>query len=169
MRFRAIRAACAVLLLAILGACAGRQPADNQQLIDAMASAGLEVEQTERGVTVYLPHLFFEYGSAELNPLATEKIIFIADFSREELHSERRIAVEGHTDSHGSEEYNMELSSKRANAVTALMEAHGASSYAIETAWFGESRPKVPNELSDGSDNPEGRAVNRRVEVIFLD
>ena len=72
-----------------------------------------------------------------------------------------RISIEGHTDSVGTEPYNMDLSARRAAAVReALVRAHGIASGRIRTAGFGESRPREPNAT------PEGRARNRRVELV---
>jgi outer membrane protein OmpA-like peptidoglycan-associated protein len=78
----------------------------------------------------------------------------------------QEILIEGHTDSKGTEGYNLALSEKRANAVKRwLVEKGGLDSKKIITRGYGESRPIAPNTNPDGSDCPEGRARNRRVEV----
>lgn len=69
------------------------------------------------------------------------------------------IQVEGHTDSTGSESYNMDLSGRRADAVKNLIVQKGVDPYRIQTVAFGESMPVATNET------PEGRARNRRVEI----
>ncbi|MBW1660432.1 MAG: OmpA family protein, partial [Deltaproteobacteria bacterium] len=73
---------------------------------------------------------------------------------------------EGHTDSKGSEEYNLALSQRRADSVKVwLIEEGGLKGITIITKGYGESKPVAPNTKPDGSDNPEGRAKNRRVEI----
>ena len=76
--------------------------------------------------------------------------------------------ISGHTDSKGAEGYNQQLSEKRAEAVKEwLSENAGVSPDIIKTIGYGETRPMVPNANSDGSDNPEGRQKNRRVEIVI--
>ena len=72
------------------------------------------------------------------------------------------IEVQGHTDSKGSEEYNVKLSQRRANEAAAYLESKGVAKERIVTKAMGKSSPMVPNE-KDGQDDPEGRAQNRRV------
>jgi outer membrane protein OmpA-like peptidoglycan-associated protein len=76
-----------------------------------------------------------------------------------------RVSVEGHTDSIGSEAYNQRLSERRANAVKRYLVAHGVAADRLEAVGKGESQPVAPNRTPDGKDNPEGRAMNRRVEL----
>jgi len=78
----------------------------------------------------------------------------------------KEILIEGHTDSKGSDEYNLALSQRRADSVkTWLVEKGGLSGASIATKGYGESKPVAPNTKPDGSDDPEGRAKNRRVEI----
>ena len=74
-------------------------------------------------------------------------------------HPELRALVEGHTDSIGSEAYNLRLSERRANAVADYMESQGISSSRITTKGWGKSKPVADNRTK------EGRAKNRRVEI----
>ena len=79
----------------------------------------------------------------------------------------KEILVEGHTDSKGSEKYNLALSRRRADAVKAwFIEKGGLKGIKILTKGYGESKPIAPNTNPDGSDNPKGRAKNRRVEIF---
>lgn len=73
------------------------------------------------------------------------------------------ITVEGYTDSRGSEAYNQALSERRAEEVARYLAAQGVSAERLEAVGMGESDPIEPNENLDGSDNPDGRAKNRRV------
>jgi outer membrane protein OmpA-like peptidoglycan-associated protein/tetratricopeptide (TPR) repeat protein len=78
------------------------------------------------------------------------------------------IEIDGHADSKGPDQYNLALSHRRANAVAVDFVSNGVVKKRMKVVGFGESRPAAPNENPDGSDNPEGRAKNRRVEVIIL-
>ena len=75
-----------------------------------------------------------------------------------------KISIESHTDSKGSEEYNMNLSNRRASGAKTYLLRQGISGARISVKSFGELKPLQPNTLSNGSDNPEGRAKNRRTE-----
>jgi len=81
----------------------------------------------------------------------------------------KEILIEGHTDSKGSDAYNLGLSQRRADAVkTWLIEQGGLSPDTnILTKGYGETKPVEPNTKPNGSDNPEGRAKNRRVEIYI--
>jgi len=75
--------------------------------------------------------------------------------------------VEGHTDAIGSDTYNDSLSRRRAAAVQAwLTRRGGVSARDVSAGWFGKRRPVVPNMRPDGTDDPEGRQRNRRVEIV---
>jgi outer membrane protein OmpA-like peptidoglycan-associated protein len=79
-----------------------------------------------------------------------------------------QVIIAGHTDSKGSEAYNLWLSEKRSESVKEwLSENAGINSYTIQTIGYGETRPVAQNANSDGLDNPEGRQKNRRVEIII--
>lgn len=75
------------------------------------------------------------------------------------------IKIVGHTDSKGTDEYNLDLGFRRAAAVASALVAAGFDASAIEIDSAGESQPKVPNTLEDGTDDPVGRQTNRRVDV----
>jgi OOP family OmpA-OmpF porin len=76
-----------------------------------------------------------------------------------------RVTIEGHTDSIGTEAYNLRLSQRRANAVVRYLVSKGIAADRLEAVGKGESEPVAPNMLPDGRDNPEGRALNRRAEL----
>ena len=79
-----------------------------------------------------------------------------------------RVRVEGHTDSKGSDAYNQKLSQRRAEAVVKYLIGKGIDPSRLEAVGFGESRPIAPNQNPDGSDNPTGRAKNRRTEFHVI-
>jgi outer membrane protein OmpA-like peptidoglycan-associated protein len=77
------------------------------------------------------------------------------------------VRIDGHTDGRGADSYNQSLSERRAAAVKAWLVQHGqAPSALITTRGFGRTKPIADNTKPDGSDNPDGRAKNRRVEIL---
>jgi outer membrane protein OmpA-like peptidoglycan-associated protein len=75
--------------------------------------------------------------------------------------------VEGHTDGKGSDAYNMKLAEARGRTVRDWLGANGAIPLSTPIKPFGKRVPVAPNTNPDGSDNPEGRQKNRRVEIVF--
>jgi OOP family OmpA-OmpF porin len=108
--------------------------------------------------------VLFDFGKADLTPQAQALIAQVAGVLAE---AGKPIQVEGHTDSISSDAFNDELSLRRADAFATALTEHGVG-VAITTAGWGERRPVAPNTTADGQDNPEGRALNRRVEVVVM-
>jgi len=160
------------LIVILLTGCATPQSEPeltaNEKLANYLNQGELITGETDRGLVVYLPSLFFETGSAELKPAAQDKIRYIGNAINEEYVAGRNIAIEGHTDSVGEEEFNLNLSKLRAEAVSDELVFSQVATNRIEIAWFGESAPIAPNENTDGTANEDGRAKNRRVEFIIL-
>ncbi|MFG1943073.1 OmpA family protein [Nonomuraea sp. NPDC048826] len=77
------------------------------------------------------------------------------------------VIIEGHTDSKGGDSYNQELSVRRAEAVRDYLADKLGDGYVYKAEGKGESEPIAKNEKRDGSDNPQGRARNRRVEISY--
>ena len=76
--------------------------------------------------------------------------------------------IEGHTDGKGTHPYNMKLSENRADAVKNWLVANASiTGSRITTQGWGETKPVAPNKKTDGSDDPEGRQKNRRVEIVL--
>ncbi|MBX2867361.1 MAG: OmpA family protein [Acidiferrobacterales bacterium] len=167
---QSIRKAFAMLFILALAGCASVEPgpSDNEKLASYLNAGGLTTEETDRGLVVYLPSLFFESGSADLKPEAQEKIRYIGNAINEEYVANRQIAVEGHTDSAGNDEFNMDLSKRRAESVSDELVFSRVPTERIEISWYGETVPLAPNDNVDGTPNPDGRAKNRRVEFIIL-
>jgi outer membrane protein OmpA-like peptidoglycan-associated protein len=80
---------------------------------------------------------------------------------------DRRVSVQGHTDAIGSEAFNQQLSERRAETVASALEGAGVNPQQITARGFGKRYPVAPNTNPDGTDNPAGRARNRRVEVVI--
>lgn len=159
------------LLLPLVG-CAAKKPAPilpftNAELILEIQRLNLDVEETPRGVIVRLPSIFFDFNSADLQPEARQKIEALSLILNHPRAVQRRLVIEGHADSIGTPEYNLKLSQQRAESVLQEMIAHQVQGGRLRSEGFGETRPVAPNTNPDGSDNPAGRAQNRRVEIII--
>ncbi len=74
------------------------------------------------------------------------------------------IQINGHTDSKGSQEYNQDLSERRAQRVYSWFTKNGIPSSSLSMTGYGETQPTAENQIN-GQDNPQGRAINRRVEI----
>jgi outer membrane protein OmpA-like peptidoglycan-associated protein len=140
--------------------------ARNRALLEEFKRQNLEARETERGVVVNLPDVLFDFGRADLTSTARTKVRDIAEVLNNQAQG-RRIAIEGHTDSIGSDAYNLALSERRAEAVAAALESGGVASRQLTTRGYGKRYPVAPNTNADGTDNPDGRAKNRRVEVVI--
>jgi outer membrane protein OmpA-like peptidoglycan-associated protein len=103
--------------------------------------------------------IYFDFNSDHLREESEPTLQEIGALMQR--HPDWKLRVEGHTDNVASDSYNLQLSQRRANAVTqALVAAHGVVAARLSAAGFGESRPK------DRNDTLEGRARNRRVELV---
>ncbi|MFN2378553.1 MAG: OmpA family protein [Candidatus Binatia bacterium] len=145
-----------------------QRAARDRALAEQLRSQDLDARQSERGVVVSLPDVLFQFGRAELSPNARRKVSNIARVVNGPEAAWRNISVEGHTDAIGGEQANQVLSEKRAIAVADSLVGLGVQTNRISTQGLGEAYPVAANQLRDGSDNPQGRAQNRRVEVVIL-
>jgi len=119
----------------------------------------LATRDSARGLIANMSDVLFRSGSFELLPGARERLAKVSGIvlAYPSLH----VAVEGHTDSVGGDEYNQELSERRAQSVRDYFVQQGIPSNAIEARGFGKSEPIASN------DTPEGRQQNRRVELVM--
>ena len=110
--------------------------------------------------------VLFAFDSDKLTPAAQAELQDTAKLIRDK--AKGPVRVEGHTDSVGSQAYNLGLSERRARAVSdALNQLLGDRPTQFSVKGFGASKPIAPNKNPDGSDNPKGRARNRRVTVAI--
>ncbi len=109
----------------------------------------------------------FETNSAILRKEAIDQLEKLFTFL--DKNKNVKIEVEGHTDSKGTEEHNLDLSQRRADAIALFLTTKGIEEKRITSKGFGESMPLLPNENADGTDNPENRALNRRTEFKIID
>jgi outer membrane protein OmpA-like peptidoglycan-associated protein len=110
--------------------------------------------------------LLFEYGKADLRPSSTPILQGLARSLRAQ--NIARIMITGHTDGRGSAAYNQALSERRAAAVYEWLTSAGCMSvFRFTVRGVGSTQPVAPNKHSNGSDFPEGRERNRRVELTY--
>lgn len=135
----------------------------NQATADA-ARLQAEVDQlkakpTPRGLVLTLGDVLFDTGKAELNPGASRKLDQLAQFLTE--HPDRRVQIDGFTDSVGSDSYNLDLSQRRADAVKSALLTRGIDAARISTQGYAKAFPVASNNEA------AGRQLNRRVEVVI--
>jgi outer membrane protein OmpA-like peptidoglycan-associated protein len=118
----------------------------------------LETRDTARGLVVNMSDVLFDSGQYTLRPLAREKLAKISGIVL--AYPTLMLAVEGNTDSVGTEEFNQTLSEKRAESVRTYLTRQGVPEGSTTAAGFGKTRPIASNDTSNG------RQQNRRVELI---
>lgn len=123
--------------------------------------AELQAERTDRGMVLTLGDVLFDLNKADLKPSGDQTITRLAEFMRE--YEDRRVRIEGYTDSTGADAYNQGLSERRANAVHSALLNKGIERNRIETAGYGKQYPVASN------DTAAGRQRNRRVEIVISD
>lgn len=106
----------------------------------------------------------FDFDKYNIKPSASARLNRLAADLRR-VASVSSILLVGHTDSKGSEEYNFRLGQRRADAVAGYLAAKGVPTSLMTTQSRGELDPVAPNTLPNGRDNPQGRALNRRVVI----
>jgi flagellar motor protein MotB len=127
----------------------------------------VKVETKARETRVELPaDVLFAFDKADLLPGADPELARAATILRER--TVKAAMIEGYTDAKGNPAYNQRLSERRAAAVYAWLKAHGdLEGIDLHVVGYGAAKPRAPNLKPDGSDDPEGRARNRRVEIVF--
>ena len=107
--------------------------------------------------------VLFDFGSSELRGEASTTLTNLATVIKDS--KAPKVQVQGHTDSVSDDAFNQKLSEQRAQAVSNALKSDGVAAD-LEAVGYGETKPVAPNENPDGSDNPAGRRLNRRVEVF---
>jgi outer membrane protein OmpA-like peptidoglycan-associated protein len=140
---------------------AGKTEALAPQVLD------LQVKETATETRIELPaDILFDFDKADIRPTAADALSRAAEMIRKG--AKGTVRIEGHTDGKGKPDYNQKLSERRAASVQKWLvdrEAMVATKFAARG--YGATKPAVPNAKPDGSDDPEGRQKNRRVEIVF--
>ncbi len=124
---------------------------------------GAEVKRVDEGIIVTFDEnsgVYFDTNKSDVNAASQETLNKLVKILAE--YPETNVVIVGHTDSSGSNAYNMTLSEKRAKSVTQFFIGQGLASSRFTTQWFGEEKPEYDNST------PEGRAKNRRVNVVIV-
>jgi outer membrane protein OmpA-like peptidoglycan-associated protein len=126
----------------------------------------LNADVTQQEIKVNLSaDLLFDFDKADIKPAAEPQLSKVATILKS--YPDAHVTIDGHTDGKGSDAYNQRLSERRAAAVAQWVVARAGTPAAnVQTRGFGRSKPVAPNTKPDGSDDPEGRAKNRRVEIV---
>jgi len=135
-----------------------------QALLDARDAQikqlrGLNAKQTERGTLVTFGDVLFDFDQASLKANSRDSVTTLANYLIK--NPDRKVIVEGYTDSKGSASYNQGLSERRANAVKNALVRAGVEPSRIVAQGYGKEYPVADNATSSG------RAQNRRVEVTI--
>ena len=127
----------------------------------------LQVKETDLEIRIELAaDVLFDFDKADIRSDAKNALKQAADIVRDK--AKGTVRVEGHTDGKGSESYNQKLSDRRANSVKDwFVKKEGLKNVKFSIRGFGDKNPVAPNTKPDGSDDPDGRQKNRRVEIVI--
>lgn len=135
------------------------------EVVDLKA-AGADIKETATEIKISLQgEILFDFDKSHLRPAAESTLAQVAKLIQS--YPNARTLIEGYTDSKGSDSYNAKLSDRRASAVKSWLVQHGLNAGAMQTRGWGAAKPVAPNKHPDGSDDPEGRQKNRRVEITI--
>ncbi len=134
------------------------EKAQLRERLHQQLSLVLETRETARGLIVNISDVLFDFNKYTLKPDAREKMAKVAGILL--AYPGLKIQVEGHTDSVGTDEYNMKLSRQRADSVQDYLVAQGVSSQTVSSLGLGKADPVASN------DTATGRQQNRRVELV---
>jgi outer membrane protein OmpA-like peptidoglycan-associated protein len=170
------RAALALVAFALLGGVAHAQEPGVVDLVlpvvdltygSASLDNSVRTDESADQVKVTLAaDVLFEFDKASLSARARSRIDEVAGRLRDAPSG--AVKVDGYTDAKGSDAYNLGLSRRRAQAVAGALRGElGGDAPALAVRGHGEADPVAANTKKDGSDNPKGRARNRRVTITF--
>lgn len=120
----------------------------------------------KKGKEYVLKNILYDYNKATLNPESKNMLDSLVIILQENAGTIVEIA--SHTDSKGEDKYNIQLSQKRAESVVKYLIANGIQSNRLIAKGYGETKPIAPNTNPDGSDNAEGRQLNRRTSFKVI-
>jgi outer membrane protein OmpA-like peptidoglycan-associated protein len=127
----------------------------------------LNIKETPTEIRIDISaDVLFDFDKAVILPKAQSALHDVAVIIKEKGQG-RALRIEGHTDAKGSDAYNQKLSERRADAVKQYLAQKEGLSGRIATQGFGANKPVAANTKPDGSDDPDGRQKNRRVEIVL--
>jgi outer membrane protein OmpA-like peptidoglycan-associated protein len=135
------------------------------EVVDLKA-AGAEIKESATEVKISLQgEILFDFDKANIRPAAEPTLMQVAAIIQK--YPKPDVLIEGHTDSKGSQSYNLKLSDRRAASVKSWFAAHGIPERGVRIHGWGAAKPVAPNTKPNGADDPEGRQKNRRVEITI--
>lgn len=135
------------------------------EVVDLVAK-GVDVKETDTEIKInLLGDILFDFDKANIRPVAEPTLAAIAKLIQGR--KQPNVLIEGYTDSKGSDSYNAKLSGRRAVSVKNWFGQHGVAPNSMQTQGWGAAKPVAPDTHPDGSDDPEGRQKNRRVEITI--
>jgi len=135
--------------------------------VDALNAAlkDLGARATDTEIQIELASdVLFDFDKSDLRTVAIPSLLKVVTVMQS--YPAYLCTIGGHTDGKGGKEYNQKLSERRANSVKTWLVEHGASNQ-MNTQGFGDTKPVASNTRPDGSDDPDGRQKNRRVEITL--
>jgi outer membrane protein OmpA-like peptidoglycan-associated protein len=144
---------------------AGLSSALKTEIVDLKA-VGADIKESETEIKISLQgEILFDFDKADIRPAAEPTLAQVAKIIQG--YSKAKVLIEGHTDSKGAESYNAKLSDRRAVSVKTWFARHGLNANSMQTHGWGAAKPVAANTHPGGSDDPEGRQKNRRVEITI--
>ena len=150
----------------------GTSSALKSEVVDLKAAsaqikaAGAEIKETAAEIKISLQgEILFDFDKSNLRPAAESTLAQVAKMIGS--YPKAQVLIEGYTDSKGSASYNAKLSDRRAVSVKNWFAKHGVAANSMQTHGWGAAKPVAPNTHPDGSDDPDGRQKNRRVEITI--
>jgi outer membrane protein OmpA-like peptidoglycan-associated protein len=144
---------------------AGSGSALKSEVVDLKA-AGAEIKESATEIKISLQgEILFDFDKSNLRPAAESTLAQVGKMIGS--YPKAQVLIEGYTDAKGSDSYNAKLSDRRAVSVKNWFAKHGVAANSMQTHGWGAAKPVAPNTHPDGSDDPDGRQKNRRVEITI--
>ena len=134
-----------------------------EEVTNKTFDTSMRLDGARVGVEFVLEDIYYEFDSANIQASAAIELDKLVRFLND--NPEIKIELGSHTDSKGPDAYNMNLSSRRAESAVNYVISTGIAKNRIRARGYGETLPRAANENPDGTDNPEGRQLNRRTEI----
>lgn len=143
-------------------------PISTQQLkqVDTLYRQDAYLIAYEINKPVILPNILYDFDKATLRPRSKRVLDTIVQLLND--NPKMVVRISSHTDSKGTNSYNKDLSQRRAQSCVDYLISKGIPASRMEAKGYGETKPIVSNTHPDGSDNPEGRQLNRRTDFTVL-
>lgn len=127
----------------------------------------LVMDRIELNKIFVLENIYFDFDKSDITPQAAVELNKLVDILKD--NGEIKIEMGSHTDSVGTQDYNIQLSQRRAESTVRYLINSGISQERLTARGYGETKPVARNSNPDGSDNPVGRARNRRTEFKIVE